>query len=154
MPDEITPDASAVALATITEQIRGLVEGMARSERQLEKLDPINTALGEMRVSLALKADTSALNMVDQKVINWIAQARGAFVVASLCIGAVQTALIGGGAYIVTHLQSHETSIAVIGARLDSIDRSLKQSQQQQQGKTKWVISCAPSLLSSALKRD
>jgi hypothetical protein len=73
MPDEITPDASAVALATITEQIRGLVEGMARSERQLEKLDPINTALGEMRVSLALKADTSALNMVDQKVINWIA---------------------------------------------------------------------------------
>jgi hypothetical protein len=143
MPNENTTTdiAHSVALATITQQVASLVEGMVRTERQLEKLNPMNDALNEMRVSLALKADTAALVAVDAKVASWIGHVKGALTVATLAVGLVQTALIGGGAYIITHLQQHETNLAVVSSRLDAIERGLRPNQTPQNGsKTRWAI--------------
>ena len=144
---------TSAAIAVIAEQVKALVDGQARTERQLEKLDPINASVAEMRVSLALKADQAALNAVDSKMAGWVGHFRGALTVATLALGIIQAALTGGAAWIISHVQSNDTAIAVQAARLDEVQKSLR-AQQTQGGKTQWKTLNAPSLSSSASKRD
>lgn len=113
------------AIAVIAEQLKSVVAGQQRTERQLEKLDPINASVAEMRVSLAMKADMQALNAVDSKMASWIGHFKGALTVATLAIGVIQVVTVAGVGYIVTHLQANETAIAVQTSRLDDTQRAV-----------------------------
>lgn len=151
-PNMATNTDTNAAIAVIGEQVKALVDGQLRTERQLEKLDPITASLGEMRVSLALKADQAALNAVDSKVAGWVGHFRGALTVATLALGAVQAGLIAGGGWLITHVQANDTAIAVQAARLDEVQKSLR-AQALNGSKTEWQILKKPLPLSSASKR-
>lgn len=116
--------AHAAAMATMAEQLKTVAEGVQRSERKLEKLDEIGTTVAELRVAIALKAETAALASVNSKVENWIGHFRGALIVASIFFGTIQTAMIGGISYVVTHVSSNETAIAILAQRIASIERA------------------------------
>jgi hypothetical protein len=151
-PNMPTNADTNAAIAVIGEQVKALVDGQLRTERQLEKLDPINVSLGEMRVSLALKADQAALNAVDSKVAGWVGHFRGALTVATLALGAIQAALVGGAGWMITHIQNNDTAIAVQGARLDEMRRDLH-AQSPTGSKTQWTILRRHLQSSSASKR-
>lgn len=141
------------AIAVIAQQVKALVDGQQRTERQLEKLDPINSSLAEMRVSLAMKADQAALNAVDTKVAGWVGHFRGALTVATLALGAVQAGLVAGGGWLITHVQTNDTAIAVQASRLDEVQRALRAQPSAQGSKTQWETLKKPLQSSSASKR-
>lgn len=123
-------NSQAAQFAAIGEQLKNVVEGLKRAERQLEKLDPINASVAEMRVSLALKADQAALNAVDAKVAGWLGNMKGAMTVATLALGIIQAGVIGGVGWAFTHIQTNDTAIAVQAARLDEVQKTLRAQQQ------------------------
>lgn len=158
--------AQASAMSTINEQLKNLVEGSARTERTLVKLDDINRTVIELKViaennkstfgrlfdrlekveaaieredvkdaamqtAIALKADTTAVNQVDSKVDGWINQFKGAAMVASVIMALVQAILLGGVAYVITHLQSSELQTALVMQRMQQIEQGLTAHQAQ-----------------------
>lgn len=151
--------AQAAAMSAVNEQLKNLVEGSQRTERNLGRLDDLHRLVVELKVTaennkstftrlfdrlekvesaieredakdagmqtaIALKADTSLVNAVDGKVDGWINQFKGAAVVASVVIALIQATLLGGVAYVITHLQNGETQIALMQQRLEQMERS------------------------------
>jgi uncharacterized coiled-coil protein SlyX len=96
-----------------------LFDRLEKVEASIEREDASDST---MRVAIALKADASAVTTVDGKVDGWINQFKGAAMVASIGIALVQACLLGGVAYVITHLQTGETSIALLGQRIEQIE--------------------------------
>ena len=176
----------AASMATLSAQQKSILEGMLRTERTLEKLDTISSAVVELKViaeankatfarlftrlekveaslnhdeqieaqfttQMLGKADLTQLGELSARIDGFIGHIKGGLIVASIFAAAIQTALIGGFAYVVTHTQTTETGMAVLSQRLGQIEQTLKADQK---GKTKWEILSAHSPLLSASKRD
>lgn len=106
-----------------------LFDRLEKVEAAIEREDVKDAA---MQTAIALKADSTAVSAVDNKVDGWINQFKGAALVASVIMALVQTVLVGGVAYVVTHLQSGETQIALVLQRMQQIE-----ARENQQGSQK-----------------
>jgi hypothetical protein len=100
--------------------------------RLFDRLEKVEAAIeredvkdASMQTAIALKADTSAVTMVNSKVDGWINQFKGAAVVTSLVMAVVQAVLLGGVGYVITHLQTGETQIALVMQRLQQLEQSV-----------------------------
>lgn len=176
----------AASMATLESQQKSLLEGMLRTERTLEKLDTISSAVVELRViaeankqtfarlfarlekveaslnhdeqieaqfsaQMTSKANLTDLAALGARIDGFMGHIKGGLIVASIFAAAIQTAVFGGFAYVVTHTQSTETGMAVLGQRIDQLERSITDANR---GKTKWGLSSEHSQSSSASKPD
>jgi uncharacterized coiled-coil protein SlyX len=174
----------AASMATLESQQKSLLEGMLRTERTLEKLDTIGSAVVELRViadankqtfsrlftrlekveaslnheeqieaqinaQLANKANMSDLAGLGGRIDGFIGHIKGGLIVASIFAAAIQTAVFGGFAYVVTHTQNTETGMAVLAQRIDQLEKSIHTAN----GKTSWERLNAPLQSSSTSKR-
>lgn len=105
-----------------------LFERLEKVEAAIEREDVKDAA---MQMSIALKADTSAVTVVESKVDGWINQFKGAALVTSVIMALVQTALVGGVAYVITHLQTGETQMALVMQRMQQIELILQKEPKQ-----------------------
>jgi uncharacterized coiled-coil protein SlyX len=174
----------AASMATLESQQKSILEGMLRTERTLEKLDTIGSAVVELRViadankqtfsrlftrlekveaslnhdeqieaqinaQLANKANLSDLAGLGGRIDGFIGHIKGGLIVASIFAAAIQTAVFGGFAYVVTHTQNTETGMAVLAQRIDQLEKSIHTAN----GKTSWERLNAPLQSSSTSKR-
>jgi hypothetical protein len=105
-----------------------LFDRLEKVEAAIEREDVKDAA---MQTSIALKADTSTVTVVDSKVDGWINQFKGAAMVASVVMAVVQATLLGGVGYVITHLQSGETQVALIMQRLQQLEQSVHDDRKQ-----------------------
>lgn len=176
--------AQAASMATLESQQKSILDGMLRTERTLEKLDTISSAVVELRViaeankatfgrlftrlekveaslnhdeqieaqftaQMTAKADLTQLGELSGRIDGFIGHIKGGLIVASIFAAAIQTAVVGGFAYVVTHTQTTETGMAVLSQRLGQIEQSLKSDKE----KTKWTTLTGRSQSSLASKR-
>jgi hypothetical protein len=103
----------------------------------------------QFTAQMTAKADLTELAALGARIDGFMGHIKGGLIVASIFAAAIQTAVIGGFAYVVTHTQATETGMAVLSNRLGNIEQTLKTDK----GKTSWEISRGLSASSSASKR-
>lgn len=103
----------------------------------------------QFTAQMQAKADLTQLAAHGARIDGFIGHIKGGLIVASIFAAAIQTGVIGGFAYVVTHTQATETGLAVVNQRLGQIEQSIKSVDK---GKTKWETLTAPLPSSSALR--
>lgn len=121
----------------------------ARLEKVEASINHDEQIEAQFTAQMASKADHTQLAEMGGRIDGFIGHIKGGLIVASIFAAAIQTGVIGGFAYVVTHTQTTETGLAVLSQRLGQIEQTLKTDK----GKTKWATSYAPLQSSLASKR-
>lgn len=119
--------ADVIALKMIAE---GNKETFSRLFGRLERVEQTvaQDAMTDAQFLAELqgKASLSEVNLLANKIQGFISSIRGAIFIASIFAASINTAVIGGVAYVITHINSTETAVALLNQRIEQDERSAR----------------------------